>query len=281
MLKVRVVTAVLMALVLAVAGEKHQRLQERDVYGLDRSTESTTTSTAESTTDSATALQRAHWCRLPNGTFIALNYIFAHTPCSICQCNRMRIIHCQPLQCMPTYCLDNTMPTRRSGQCCTQCAYEKPATACSYSNFSFPHGSVIKAIEDKMQCWCQLGNIECRNYLGSFLQGLDIWGSGSGIFVVVIVILVVLIFGLLLCCVCTAGCYYYYRRNEQVFQQAYDEYVGSAGWQPMDEGEEYVVDPVEEEKRLEAEKSQLENPVGELVPPPYAAYNSSYVSEQK
>jgi len=281
MLEVRVVTVVLVALVLAVTQGNNQRLQERDVYGIDSSTESTTESTTKSTTNSLTALQRAHWCRFSNGTFVPLNHIFKHASCTICQCTRLRIIHCQPVQCMPTYCLDNTMPIRREGQCCTQCAYEKAAPACSYNNFSFPHGSVIKSVENRMQCWCQLGNIECRNYIGSLLQGLDIWGTGSGIFVVVIVVLVVLIFGLLMCCACTTGFYVYYRRNEQVFQQAYDEYVGSAGWQPMDEGAENVVDSAEEEKRLEAEKSQLENPLDELIPPPYAAYNNSYVSEQK
>lgn len=281
MLEIRVVLAVLTALVLAVVGDGNQRLQARHVYGFDISTQSSSVSTPESTTNTLSVLERAHWCRFPNGTYVPLNSVFAYRACSICQCTRMRVIRCQPLQCMPTYCVDNTMPTRRNGQCCTQCAYEKTANACSYNNFTFPHGSIIKSDEDKMQCWCQLGNIECRNYMGSFFQGLDLWGSGSGVFVVAIVLLIVLIFGLLLCCACTAGCYYYYRRNEHTFQQAYEQYVNPAGWQPMDEEEENVIDPAEEEKRLEAEKSQFENGVGEVVPPPYAAYNGSYVSGEK
>lgn len=218
------------------------------------------------------------WCRLANGTYLALGYSFLNTACSICQCARSRAIPCQPLQCMPTYCVDNSMPVRRTGQCCTQCRYEPTAETCSYNNFSFPHGAIITAVQDKMQCWCQLGNIECRNYMGTLMEGLM---DGSAVYIIVIVIVVVLLFGCLLCISCTVGFYYYYKRNQQVFQEAYDQYVNTAGWQPMEEEAEGVVDPTAEEKQLEAEKNGFESPITDVVPPPYGVYNGSYVSEEE
>ena len=90
--------------------------------------------------NSPSEYERNRWCRLANGTYLAYGYSFLYTPCSMCQCLRSRIVRCQPLQCMPTYCVDNSMPTRRDGQCCTQCRYEQPANSCSYNNMSFPHG---------------------------------------------------------------------------------------------------------------------------------------------
>lgn len=84
--------------------------------------------------------ERARWCRTANGTYLPFGYSFLNTACSLCRCLRARNVACQPLQCMPTYCLDDSMPTRREGQCCTQCRYEQPATSCSYDNMTFPHG---------------------------------------------------------------------------------------------------------------------------------------------
>ena len=81
-----------------------------------------------------------HWCRLGNGTYLPLGYSFLNTACSLCQCLRTRNVRCQPLQCMPTYCLDDSMPVRHQGQCCTQCRYEQPASSCSYNNMTYPHG---------------------------------------------------------------------------------------------------------------------------------------------
>lgn len=226
----------------------------------------------------STSLERAHWCAFSNGTRVPLGHIFLHKTCSICQCMRSRQLICRPLQCMPTYCIDNSMPSRKQGQCCTQCAYEEPQT-CLYNNISYPHGSIMKSIEKKMTCWCQLGNIECRNHMASLFQGMDMLSDGTTIYVVVIVIAIVLIFGLLLCCACTLGFYYYYQRNQQAFQEAYDQYVNNAGWQPMSEGQEYTGDIIAEEKRMEAEKYENSNYVEETVPPPYAGYNGPYASE--
>jgi hypothetical protein len=149
-------------------------------------------------------------------------------------------------------------------------------------------GTIMKIVEDKMQCWCQLGNVECRNYMGSLFQGLDLLGDGTAVYIIVIVLIVVVIFGLLLCCGCTFGFYYYYKKNQHTIQEAYDQYVNSAGWEPMDESEGNVVDASAEEKRLEAEEKRLEaegyqysNSTADAVPPPYSGYNGAYVSEQE
>jgi len=234
--------------------------------------------TDEQTTSSApTPLQRINWCRLANGTYLPLGYTFYSTPCSLCRCVQSRSIPCQALQCMPTYCVDNSMPVRRPDQCCTQCHYEQPPNTCSYNNMSFPHGTILKAIEDKMQCWCQLGNIECRNYMGTLFDSVL---DGSVAFIIVIVLAIILIFGLLLCCGCTLGFYYYYQRNQQVFQEAYDQYANPAGWQPM-EDEEAVVDPAAAEKQLEAEKNAFESRIVDVIPPAYSVYNGSYVPEEE
>jgi len=241
----------------------------------------TTTTVIANTTSGPTSLQRAHWCRFSNGTYLPFGYSYMQTACSLCQCTQSRAIRCQALQCMPTYCVDNSMPIRKSGQCCTTCGYENPTNSCVYNGISFPHGAIIKLVENKMQCWCQLGNIECRNYMGTLLDSMNTLAGGITVYIIVIVVIVVLIFGLLLCCGCTLVFYYYYHRNQQSFEQAYEQYVNSAGWQPMDEGAENVVDDNAEEKRIEAEKNQFSNPIGDAVPPPYAGYNSSYVSEEE
>ena len=129
-----------------------------------------------------------------------------------------------------------------------------------------------------MQCWCQLGNIECRNYIGTLFDSLM---DGTAVYIIVIILSIVLIFGCLLCCSCTLGFYYYYQRNQQVFQEAYEQYATTAGWEPMEDESETAVDPVAEEKRIEAEKSQLDSRLVDVVPPPYAIHNDSYIPEQK
>jgi hypothetical protein len=300
-LRLVITISVLTALVLVVVGDRNKRLRTQpphnqqpctndpDLYGLltPCSTTTTSTSTQSSTTsspsqsdstDASTPLQRAHWCRFPNGTYLSLGYSFLNSACSMCQCTQAHIIRCTPLQCMPTYCVDNSMPIRRSGQCCTQCAYEQTANGCVYNNFTYPHGSIITSVEDKMQCWCQLGNIECRNYMTSIFDSMDVFASGSAVYIIMIVLIIVLIFGFLLCCGCTLGCYYYFKHNQVAFQQAYDEYMNQSGWEPIDENE---VDPNAETKQFEAEKSQFETPIVEVVPPPYAAYDSSYATEEQ
>jgi hypothetical protein len=248
------------------------------------SSEEQTTSTSTTSTSTAVpraSLEHAHWCRFSNGSFVPLGYSFIHKACSLCECTQSRALRCQLLQCMPTYCVDNTMPHRKPGQCCTQCGYEVTANSCLYKGINFPHGAVIKAVEDKMQCWCQLGSIECRNYMNSLFHGLDIFADGAAIYIIAGSLCVVLIFGLLLCCGCTVFSYYYYKRNQHTFQQAYDQYINPAGWQPIDESEENVVDTGAEEKRMEAEKYQFLDSVHESIPPPYGHYNGSYVPEQE
>lgn len=102
---------------------------------------STSTSATNSTSEDLTSLQRAHWCRLSNGTHLPLGHLFLHTTCALCQCTKARIIRCQPLQCMPTYCLDNKMPVRKTGQCCTQCEHDVATNStCLYNGINFPHG---------------------------------------------------------------------------------------------------------------------------------------------
>lgn len=146
----------------------------------------------------------------------------------------------------------------------------------------FITGTIIKTIGDTLQCWCQLGSVECRQSKASIFSGLDLWGSGTAVYVVVIVF-VLLVVGTLLCCGCTAFYYYYYKNNQQSVQDAYEQYWNTAGWQPMNE-EGHVVDANAEEKQEEAEQSQyqFEYPTGNseaYVPPPYAIYNGSFVTE--
>jgi hypothetical protein len=136
----------------------------------------------------------------------------------------------------------------------------------------------LKREENKMQCWCQLGNIECRTDMGSLFQGMNFWSDPTAIYIIVAVLCIVLFFGLLLCCGCTLFTYYYYQRHQHTFQQAYDQYINSAGWQPVGEEEQQVVDDSAEEKRIEAEQNQFASPIHDNVPPPYAINNYSYVS---
>jgi hypothetical protein len=101
----------------------------------------TTTSSNTNTTSGPTSLERAHWCRSRNGTYVPLGYWYMNNVCTLCQCTKSRMIRCELLQCMPTYCMDNTMPYRKSGQCCTQCGYEHAENStCVYNGITFPHG---------------------------------------------------------------------------------------------------------------------------------------------
>jgi len=169
-LRVVIITVVLMALILNVIGEKGKRLHARHVHGYDHpkpctdnpddppcESTSTTSSTTEdsseettpsTTTDSSdtmttsgpTSLERAHWCRFHNGSYLPLGTVYMSTICTMCQCTKSRAILCQPLECLPTYCIDNTMPYRKSGQCCAQCGYEVATNSCVYNGISYQHG---------------------------------------------------------------------------------------------------------------------------------------------
>ena len=166
---------------------------------------------------------------------------------------------------MPVF---TTTPLFRTVRICSACSKTK---LCSFL------GAVIKSVGSKMQCWCQLGNIECRNHIGSLLEGIDIFADQTAIYMIVIILFIVIMFGLLVCFGCTTAFYFYYQRNQGAFQQAYDEYINGAGWEPVNE----EVDAAEE-KRVEAEGNQpTDDTTEESVPPPYALYNGSYVAEEE
>jgi len=245
--------------------------------------QTTTTIDDTSTTTSASPLERAHWCSFNNGTYIPLGYTFMYTECTLCQCLQSHAIRCTVLQCMPTYCIDGSTPSPRPGQCCAQCAYENTSTACVVNGISFPHGTILRQTGDDVQCWCQLGGIECRKAAVSLFSSMDLWGEGSAIYVIIVIICVMFLIGTLLCCGCTLLFYYYYQRNQQSVQQVYEQYYNNAGWQPMpDEGQ--VVDGNVEQKQAEAEQNPtvFEYPTGnseQYIPPPYAVYNNSYVND--
>jgi hypothetical protein len=236
------------------------------------------------TTLSPSALQRAHWCSFNNGSYIPLGYTFMYTTCSMCQCTQSRSILCTNLQCVASYCIDGSKPSARPGQCCQQCAYEPPPTACSYGGITFPHGTVLKVTGDSVECWCQLGTVECRKGAATILGALDLWGPGTAVYAIILIVGVILIIGTLLCCACAVVFYYYYyyyTRNSQLV----DPYLNNAGWQPMNE-EEQVGDASAEAKQAEAEQSQYVHDYPtetspEYIPPPYALYNGAYVSEEQ
>lgn len=247
----------------------------------DSSEEQTTLlNDVEDSNNDITALERAHWCRFSNGTYVPFNLEFYHTPCTLCHCTKSRSFHCQALQCMPTYCIDNARPVRGDGQCCTRCASDSLLnSSCVYNGTTYPHGVILKAIPGEMQCWCQLGNVECRQYIGTMFDGFNLMGQGV-VYIILIAIFMIFFLGLLMCCGCTVLIYAYYQRNQQTFQEAYDQYVNSAGWQPMEE-EEVAVDSIAEEKRLEAERNQFYNGNQDVIPPPYDVYNVAHVSGQE
>ncbi|CAF1232955.1 unnamed protein product [Rotaria magnacalcarata] len=238
------------------------------------------------TSSSHSPLERAVWCRTRNNTYLALGGTYMQSMCTMCICTSSRIIRCARLECMPTYCVDNSAPIRKNGQCCTQCAYDQSygnQTTCVSNGITYPHGALIKSVENKMNCWCQMGNIECRSHSIGPMQALDIFSDTATIYIVVMVVMIVLIVGLLLCCSCTLASYYYYQRYQRTMQQQYEEYVNSAGWQPLGDEEHNAADMSAEEKRIEAEKFQSTLGITEMVPPPYGVYNNSFVhaDEQK
>jgi hypothetical protein len=254
-----------------------------NVIGGQTTSPSPTVPTA-TTTPSASALQRAHWCSFNNGSYIPLGYTFMYTACSMCQCTQSRSILCTNLQCVAAYCIDGSTPSARPGQCCQQCGYEPPPTACSYGGITFPHGTVLKVTGDSVECWCQLGTVECRKGAASVLGALDLWGPGTAAYAIVLIVCVILIVGTLLCC---AGgiffyyYYYYYQRN----LQAVDPYWNNAGWQPMNE-EEQAAEASAEAKQAEADQSQFVHDYpteasSEYIPPPYALYNGAYPTEEQ
>ena len=106
-------------------------------------TADTTTAAETTSATSPTPLERAQWCRFGNGSYLPLGQVFMHTACSMCQCTTSRAIRCTALQCLPTYCIDNSMPSRINGQCCAQCAYENSTSSCLYNGVTFPHGSFV------------------------------------------------------------------------------------------------------------------------------------------
>ena len=146
-LRAAIVLAILAVLIYGVAGTRKPSDSARQPhYGpATSSSPASTSSTGPSSDDKdepqPSSLERAHWCRLDNGTFLPLNHTYMRAACSMCQCTNTRAIRCRVLQCLPTYCIDNSMPSRKEGQCCAQCAYEKVSDACVYNNVAFPHGS--------------------------------------------------------------------------------------------------------------------------------------------
>ncbi|CAF1148294.1 unnamed protein product [Rotaria sordida] len=252
-------------------------------FELETTTPGTTDSTDSSSSPSS--LERAYWCHLANGTYLSLGYSFMHTPCALCQCTQLRSVICTTLRCMDTYCIDDSTPISRQDQCCAQCAYEATSTSCAYNGITFPHGTIIRNIGNNLKCWCQLGTVECRRSTASIFAGLDVWGTGTAVYIIIIIVLGMLLLGTLLCCSCTALYYYYYHRNRHVVQQVYDQYWNNAGWQPMSE-EGHVVDGNAGEKQVQAEQNQqeFEHPTGNseaYIPPPYALYNGANAADEK
>jgi hypothetical protein len=242
-------------------------------------------STTSTTTSAPTALQSAHWCRFSNGTYITLGQTFMQMPCVICQCAQNHNILCATLQCMPTACIDNSTPQVKPGNCCPTCSYETQAMPCTQGGVTFPHGTIIKTVNNNGICWCQTGTIECRQtVVTTVYSSMDYFGNGTTVYIVIIVICLIFMLGTLLCCGCGLLYYYYYQNQQQAVQQAYEQYYNNAGWQPMGE-EGQVDDAAAKEKEAEGGQNQFEHqyPTGhsaEFIPPPYAVYNGPYGSEE-
>jgi hypothetical protein len=185
---------------------------------------------------------------------------------------------------MPTYCIDGSQPHIPSGQCCAQCGYETTPTACTFGGITYPQGTIMTTDTSSLQCWCQQGSIECRLPTTSVLSSWDLWGNGTGVYIIIIILVVLLLLGMFLCCGCTLLYYYYYRTNQEAAHQAYEQYWNSAGWQPMSE-EGLAADASAEQKQAEAERVEHEYgyPTGfseSYIPPPYALYNGSYAADE-
>ena len=144
-------------------------------------------------------------------------------------------------------------------------------------------GVLVRSSRHKFQCWCQLGTIECRGLITSSSSV----GKNTAVYTIGILVLVILLVVTLLCC--GFGClyyyYYYYSLTDQQWtDQANEQYWNSGGWQPMAD-EEYAAAGTAEGKQAEAEQNQSEEvyPTGsseEYIPPPYAVYNASYVTDE-
>ncbi|CAF1216638.1 unnamed protein product [Didymodactylos carnosus] len=241
----------------------------------------------ESSTSSVSPLEKAVWCRLANGSYYALGYKYKQSNCVECECLRSRMVLCSFLSCVVRYCVDGSKPVRVANQCCSQCPGEPPAKSCMYNQLSYPHGSIIKSQPNGMQCWCQNGAIECREYQGSMFDGFGLLNDNSYIYVIVVILVIILLFGLLLCCGGTVFFYYYYRKYQQTIDESYQQYWNNAGWQPLEEDGQ---DTQQDEKQAEAEQGQFESEQylseksgadgqQQYMPPPYALYNASYVPE--
>ena len=96
----------------------------------------------------SSVLERSHWCRFTNGSYIPLGFTFMHTACAVCQCAQNRVIRCATLQCMNTFCIDNSKPMRRPDQCCPQCHYENQSRSCALNGVTYPHGQSSIAFVD-------------------------------------------------------------------------------------------------------------------------------------
>jgi hypothetical protein len=307
-----VILAVLMALVFGVVSEEDQRAQaglpgnggERSHFAIgdskthhrgpcqnssanpflpsEKNSPATTGEGDSKIEREITALQRAHWCRMNNGTHIALGQTYIHALCNMCRCTASHAILCDMVQCMATYCIDDKRPILRKGQCCTQCDYDLSTESCVVNGTTYPHGAVIKVVEKRIQCWCQLGQVECRDYIGTLFENWNIFSDGVTIYILAFVMISVLFIGLLACCGFTYVFYNYFKQNQDTILQAYDEYVNPSGWQPLNEEEQYEFNTSSEEKRLEAESYELGNPTYTL-PPAYALHNQPQtpVDEQK
>lgn len=264
---------------------------------------STVMSGSVDTTTTPTALQRAYWCQFDNGTYVSLGQTFYYTSCLLCQCTQTRDIRCHSLQCQATQCTDGTTAVVQNNQCCPTCVTDT-STSCVYGGITFPQGSIIQNNVQNLQCSCQSGSIQCFPLpattttaaptttkkgslatLASVSYLSDVSGSNNTtVYIIIVIICVLVILASLLCCGCAVVYYYYYYQNQQTAQQAYDQYFGSAGWQPMGEDGQ-VIDESALEKQAEAEKSQNQNeenyPTGnsqQYIPPPYAAYNGPYAN---
>lgn len=80
--------------------------------------------------------------------------------------------------------------------------------------------------------------------------------QGTIVYIVVMLLAAFFIIGLLACCACTLFIYSHYQRHQDEYEQAYDQYVNEAGWQPVEEVEQTEVDGEFLDKQAEAEKGQ-------------------------
>lgn len=108
--------------------------------GLARPCTKKPTSSSSSPTPAATG--KPNWCRFSNGTTVALGFTFIYNNCSVCECTSLKSFRCKPFDCLPTYCADNSLPSRRPGQCCAQCKSDTSSDACLHNGLNYPHGQL-------------------------------------------------------------------------------------------------------------------------------------------